>query len=133
MQEDVAEGHVSLQGRGGGEISLVLAADFAVIENGRGFSEDEIDVAFDIAVVEIIAAVAVGEDRVLPAEEPAIVERDSVAGDFDGQGLAVRAEGVLEGDVLGGEIIAEDAGRWGWRKCPWVCHRGRAWWRRERR
>ena len=84
-----------------------------MIENGGGFPENEIDVTFDITVAEIIAAGTVGEDGILPAEEPAIVESVAVAGDFDGQGLTVRAEGVLKGDIFDGDIVAEDSGAWG--------------------
>src|ERR1700677_1182746 len=65
--------------------------------------------SFDVTVVEKVSASAVCEHGVLPAEEPAIIERVAVSRDFDCQRLPVGAEGVLKRDVLRREIIGEDA------------------------
>lgn len=100
------EGHVPLQG-----------AQFAVVQDGGGTAEDEVDVALDVAVAEVLP----GEDGqvrrvrvegVLVAQEAAVVEGAAVARDLDGDGLGSGDGGIRgaqpvvgEGEVAGGEAV----------------------------
>src|SRR5260370_39425909 len=76
----------------------------AALEEARGRAENEIHVARDVAVLEIVPA-TIRQDRVLPAKEAAVAERRAVAVQSDGQGLALGAGAVFEGDIFGGEIV----------------------------
>ena len=90
-------------------------ADLAAVEERAGVAEDEIHVAFDVAVREILAA-AVGVEGVLVAEEADVAEDGAVAGDLDCDGLrtfgkrTVARVAVFKGEVLGIEIVAGDGG-----------------------
>ena len=81
--------------------------EFGAVEDGGGVAEDVVDAAFDVGVDVVLAAV-VGEERVLMAEEAAVLEDGAVAAVGDGYGLAGVAGGVLEGDVVGLEAGAVD-------------------------
>ena len=78
-----------------------------MVEDGGGVAEDEVDAALDVRVDVVLAAV-VGKERVLMAEEAAVLEDCAVGADGDGDGLAGVAGGVLEGDVVGFEAGAVD-------------------------
>src|SRR5262245_47606226 len=41
----------------GGNVTIAFAVNFAIVENCRGLSEDEIDVPFDIAILVVLTAV----------------------------------------------------------------------------
>ena len=83
-----------------------------MVEDGGGVAEDEVDAAFDVGVGVVLAAV-VGEERVLMAEEAAVLEDSAVGADGGGDGLAGVAGGVLEGEVVGLEGVAIDLGCFG--------------------
>src|SRR5450432_3373858 len=78
--------------------------DVTVLEECGGAAEDEIGDAGDPAVLKILAALE-EENRVLPAEEPALAKDGTIARDADREGLAAFAEAIGEGDVAGGEAI----------------------------
>jgi len=106
--------------------SALLGGEAAVVEVGDGVAEDEIDVAFDIALGEILArgdagafigfaAFAVGVERILVAEEADAAEDGAIAHEFEGEGLGaflrertIAAEAVFDSQVFGVEIIAGD-------------------------
>jgi len=79
----------------------------ATLEQRRGAAEDEVDMPGDERVLEILAA-AVQENGVLPAEETRVPEHRPVAVDAERERLADRPGGVLQGQVLGGEVIGVD-------------------------
>ena len=78
-----------------------------MVEDGGGVAEDEVDAALDIGVDVVLAAV-VGEERVLMAEEAAVLEDGAVGANSDGDGLTGVAGGVFEGEVVGFETGAVD-------------------------
>ena len=90
-----------------GEIAGAVGVDLGVVEDGGGVAEDEVDAALDVGVDVVLAAV-VGEERVLVAEEAAVLEDGAVGADGDGDGLAGVAGGVFEGEVVGFEAGAVD-------------------------
>ena len=97
-------------GRGAGlrgDEAGAVGVELVAIEDGGGVAEDVVDAAFDVGVDVVLAAV-VGEERVLMAEEAAVLEDAAVAAVGDGDGLAGVAGGVLEGDVVGLEAGAVD-------------------------
>src|SRR5439155_18133511 len=106
VEKEVAKVLRRRRARGGDE-TAVLAVDRAMIEHRRRASEDEIDAALDVTMIEILPA-AVGVERVLPAEESAVAEDRAIAERFERDGLPGVAGGVFEGDVLGGEIAGVD-------------------------
>src|ERR1700677_2904509 len=100
------------------------AVNLAVIKDSFAVAENEIDIALDIAVREVLASrcagLAVGSavatagvERVLIPKEANIIEDGLVGGDQHGQRLRadrhLRMRGVPivgEGEVLGAEVIA---------------------------
>ena len=84
--------------------------DVASLEVRRCAAENEIHVAGDVRVGEVVAP-AVEKDRVLPAQEAAVPEHHAVAVHADRQRLADRPGRVLERQVLGGEIVRVDLHR----------------------
>src|SRR3954466_15560000 len=93
VEKDVAV-RVIRRRAGGGDVTAVLRDDRAVIEDGGGRPEDEIDAAFNVAVLVILPS-AVRVERVLPPEEAAISKDLSVPGGGECEGLAVVAGGVF--------------------------------------
>ncbi|KPC74280.1 hypothetical protein ADL26_11505, partial [Thermoactinomyces vulgaris] len=99
--------------------------DGAPVEHGGAAPEDEVDVAFDVAVPVVLARRhghrrAVRVQRVLVAEEAAVVERRAVAAHAAGDGLGAAHAGVVgaepvvrEGDGAGGEAGAVELHRGG--------------------
>jgi hypothetical protein len=83
--------------------------DLVVVEDGGGVAEDEVDAAFDVGV-DVVLAAEVGEEGVLVAEEAAVLEDGAVGAHGGGDGLAGVAGGVLEGEVVGLEVVAVDLG-----------------------
>lgn len=106
MRKDKAIGLVLWRGCRG-HIAISQAMDVAVFEPGRGRAKNKIDVAPDVAIVEILAP-AVDKNRVLPAEKPAMMKRGAVAVHTDGQSLPYGTGRILKSDVLGGEIVGVD-------------------------
>src|SRR5207249_10803249 len=98
-EEHESEGVVRRRA-GGADEAAVLAADLASLEHGRPTAVDEVDPAFDVAVLEVLAAL-VDHQRVLPAEHPAVLEDRPVAVDAQRQPLAMVAGGGLERDLPG--------------------------------
>ena len=107
VEDDVAGGLVGGGAGLRGEVAGAVGVEFGVVEDGGGVAEDEVDAAFDVGVDVVLAAV-VGEERVLMAEEAAVLEDAAVAAVGYGDGLAGVAGGVLEGDVVGLEAGAVD-------------------------
>jgi hypothetical protein len=87
--------------------------DLVVVEDGGGVAEDEVDAAGDEAV-EVVLAAEVGKQRVLVGDEAAVLEDGAVGSDGRRYGLAAGGGGrwgvVLEGDVVGLELVAVDLG-----------------------
>jgi hypothetical protein len=77
VEEDVAEGRF-LRRAGSGDVATFLAVDVAAIEDGRCAAIDEIDAAFDVTVT-VILALGVRQERVLPAEQAAVLDDGAVA------------------------------------------------------
>ena len=97
-------------GRGAGlrgDEAGAVGMELVVVEDGGGIAEDVVDATLDVGVDVVLAAV-VGEERVLVAEEAAMLEDAAVAAVGDSDGLAGVAGGVLEGDVIGLEAGAVD-------------------------
>ena len=101
--ENVAERHINRR-RGGGEITVAQRMDLALLEPRGRRAKNKIHMALDVAILEILPA-AVDENRVLPAEEPAIAERRAVAVHADGERLTDWPGRIRECDVLRREII----------------------------
>src|SRR5687768_9686156 len=85
VREDEAE-RLIVWRRGGGQVAVAQRVDVAALEEGGRRAEDEVHVAGDVAVLEVLTP-AVEEDRVLPAEEAAVAEDGAVAVDADGERL----------------------------------------------
>ena len=60
-----------------GYVALPFAVNRAVFKDRRRGSKDEIDVAFDVAVFEVVAT-AVNKQRILPAEKATILKRSAL-------------------------------------------------------
>src|SRR5215212_6358275 len=103
VRKDEAEGLV-VRRRGRRKIPVLQGAYVATLEEGRRRAEDEIDVPFDVATLEVLSP-AVEKDRVLPPEEAAVSEGRAVAVNAQRERLPNGAGGVLEGDVLGREVV----------------------------
>ena len=95
--------------RRGGEIAVAPGVEPAALEERRRAAEDEIDMTRDERVFEVVAA-AIEKDGVLPAEEAAVAKRHAIAVDPDRERLPDGAGGVLERQVLGGEVVGVDDG-----------------------
>jgi len=95
-----------------GEEPGAVGMQFNVIENGRRVAEDEINPAFDIRVHVVLPPV-IGEERVLMAEEAAVLEDRAVAAVSDSNCLTGIACSVLERDVIGFKSGAVDLYRLG--------------------
>src|SRR5947209_13297737 len=109
VREDEAE-RLAFGSGGGGDVAVSEAVYVAALEEGGCAAEDEVHVARDVAVLEVLPP-AVEQNRVLPAEEAAVAERDAVAVNAQGERLPDGAGGVLEGEVLGGEVVGVNVGR----------------------
>src|SRR5262245_52033501 len=79
----------------------------ATLEVRGSATEDEVDMARDEGVLEVLPT-AIEEDRVLPAQEPAVAEHHAIAVDAQREGLTDRSRGVLERQVLGREVVRVD-------------------------
>ena len=71
-----------------------------VIEDRRRIAEDEVDPALNIGV-DVILPPVVGEERVLVAEKPAVLEDRSIRAHRRGNRLPGIAGSVFKGDVVG--------------------------------
>ena len=91
---------------GGGDVAAVFAVDFATVKNGRCRAINKIHATLHVAIGEEIPAI-VDEQRVLPAEKPAMIENLAVAVRAHRQRLAVVAGGILKRDVVRVKIIGE--------------------------
>src|SRR5262249_22620601 len=100
-----------LRGGGGSDVSVAQTMDVTPLKKIRGGAEDEIDVAGDVAVLEIVAP-AIGQDRILPAEKTAVPERHPVPVNADRQSLAFGTGAVFKSKVLGRKIVRIDGGGW---------------------
>ena len=72
--------------------------DFTSIKDRRGIAEDKIDVAFNEAVFVILPA-RCGVERVLPADEAAVLEHSFVGVNHHRHGLCAGAVRVFEGEM----------------------------------
>ena len=81
--------------------------DFGVVEDGGGVAEDEVDAPGDVGGGVELAAV-VGEEGVLMAEEADVLEDGAVRADGRGDGLTGVAGGVLDGEIVGLEVVGVD-------------------------
>ena len=115
---------IALALRGEHHSAVRERVDLAIFEKRQRVPEDEIDVAFDVAIREVLAcrfawsavglaAFAIRVQRVLEAEEADVAEDGAVGGDADRDGLraflrerAGLTEGILEREVLGAELVA---------------------------
>lgn len=99
---------------GGGDVAICFRMDGAVFEDGGAGRVDEVAMALDVAVAEVVAArgvsVGIRAQGVLPAEETAVVEGAAVATQVTGQGLHAGFErgGVFEGEIVAGDIAGID-------------------------
>src|SRR4029079_8630240 len=89
------------------ELAVAPGGEAGALEPRGCAAEDEVDVPGDQRVLEVLPA-AIEKDRVLPAEEPAVAEHHAIAVDAQRERLPVGSGGVLEGQVLGGEIVGVD-------------------------
>lgn len=81
----------------------------AVLEDGEGVAEDEVDGAGDGAVA-VVLAIVVCVETVLVAVDVHIVEDGAVAGDAQGHALMpLGTRRVLESDVLCQEVFSVDS------------------------
>ncbi len=93
--------------RGRRDVAVLADEDRAAFEEGRRGPEDEVHVAGDRAALEILAA-TVQEHGILPAQEAAIAEDGAVAVDTDRERLPDGTGGVLEAQLLRGEVVRVD-------------------------
>ena len=100
---------LSLRCGSGCYITVLLAQYIAVLEPGRGKSENEVSRPFDMAVAEILAlAGAECIDGILVCDETAVYERHTITVHRDGAGLCHfpgASCSILESQVLGQEVI----------------------------
>src|SRR5258708_9832094 len=98
-------------GRGSGrDVTVPQAVDVAPLEEaGRG-AKNEIHVAGDVTILEVLAA-AICQNGILPAKKPAVAKRCAVTIQPDGQRLALGTGAVFKGDVLGREIVGINGSR----------------------
>src|SRR5215831_15630345 len=94
------------------DLLMVDGVNHAVVENGLGIAEDEIHVAFDVAILEILArrptgslvslaGAAGGEQSVLCAEKTHVAEDSTVPSHGKRDGLrALRLQTVLLAEVI---------------------------------
>src|SRR5688572_25427611 len=73
------------------DVAVAFTVNVTILENRRRLPENEIDVAFDIAVLVILASV-LGIESVLPTEEPTFFEDCTVRFNKNCDGLRAGAE-----------------------------------------
>ena len=78
--------------------------DVALLEKVRCRAKNEVNMPRDVAALEVMAA-TIGENRILPAEKPAVAKHHAVAINADGQRLAHGSGGVFKRDVFRREIV----------------------------
>src|SRR5688572_24841064 len=96
-----------LWGRSSGDVALTQHVDGTAIEKSGGAAEDEVDVALNVAVLEKMPA-AINENGVLPAEEPAAAEDETVSIRAQRERLANGASMIRECDVFPKHAIPID-------------------------
>src|ERR1700735_145576 len=93
--------------RGVHHAARIDAVELAPVEDGHAVAEDEIGVAFDITVGEVltrrhagavitVAVAAGGEQRVLGAGDAQVAEDGAVASHVQSYGLALARAGVVD-------------------------------------
>src|SRR5262249_39502719 len=93
--------------RRSGYITVAQTVSMAFLEERGGGAKDEIDMPADVAPLEVLPT-ALDKNSILPAEESAVAEHGEGSVDARRERLTLRTGGILEGDVLGREVVRID-------------------------
>jgi hypothetical protein len=96
--------------RSGGNITVAQTMDVTFLKPTGRASENEIDVAGDVTTFKVMPT-AIGEDGVLPAQEPTVAKGNSIAINPNRERLANRTRRIFKGDIFGAKIVCIDKGR----------------------
>src|SRR5262249_45702094 len=96
--------------RGGRDVTVPQAVNVTTLEPGRGSAKDEIDMAGNVAIFEVLAA-TIEENCVLPTEKATASKKKAVAIPTNRQRLADRPRRVLKSYVFKRDIVGIDLRR----------------------